>query len=276
MSTHVDTELLSAYLDGEVPGSERAGLELHLASCAECSARKSALEGVIRSVKQLPPVTATDAERRALRRAVLDRASTRSPVRTLRPGGVWKVFGATAAVAAVLAGIVAFAVVKGQGPKVTGAASAPLHLTPSPGPPPNLSSDADVRSYAASLAGVSSFLGQIHVSAGDRIPQAAAVPSPGTQQFGATNGAVGAPSVPGTAQKATPGVSPPTLGSCARDAVPTGAAVLQATPVLYQGAPSWVIAYGASSVTAGALDRVIVEVRSQSTCGLLDQATLTP
>ena len=71
MTPHADTEILSAYLDGEVPTSERAGLERHLASCAECSARKSALEGVIRSVAGLPPVTATEAEHRAMRRVVV-------------------------------------------------------------------------------------------------------------------------------------------------------------------------------------------------------------
>jgi hypothetical protein len=54
--------------------------------------------------------------------------------------------------------------------------------------------------------------------------------------------------------------------------------------VTYQATLAWVIAYGAPSESAGGspggspgtLDRVIVEVRSQSTCSVLDQATLVP
>ena len=113
MTPHADTEILSAYLDGEVPTSERARLERHLASCAECSARTSALEGVIRSVRGLPPVTATEAEHVAMRRAVLEAARGRAPAfpsrsrsrpeldaeleRVPKRVSAWKLFAATAA-----------------------------------------------------------------------------------------------------------------------------------------------------------------------------------
>ena len=279
MTPHADTEQLSAYLDGEVPGSERAVIEQHLTSCSECSAKKAALEGVIRSVHNLPTVAATDAEHAALRRAVLDGAGAGGRVATLSRARAWRVFGATAGVAALLAGIVAFALVRAEGPKV-GPTAASL-AAPSASPPPDLNDDAAVRSYAASLSAVSAFLGQIHASPAQQVPAAAqaapdrrgaqGVASP-PAAFGAAPPLSGTPPVSGTANR----VNPATLASCTRDAVPTGAALITAVPVFYRGAPAWAIAYGASSTTAGTLDRVIVEVRSQSACALLDQSTLIP
>jgi hypothetical protein len=301
MSPHADTELLSAYLDGEVPTSERAGLEEHLASCAQCSARKSALEGVIRSVGGLPPVTATEAEHLAIRRAVLGGPGARRLAPNLRrglePGRAWKVFAATAAVAAVLAGILSFALVKGSGPKVTTTASAPA---PSASPAlPNLANDAEVRSYAQAQPGVRTFLGQAQAPAGAAPPRA---PVPATKQAPSTqapsafaelnpSGGQSAPtakSAPGSDRANAPGTATqtgrPTLGSCTRDAVLAGGALLAATPVTYETTPAWVIAYGVPSASAGGsaggsagiLDRVVVEVRSQASCSPLDQATLVP
>jgi hypothetical protein len=274
MSPHADTELLSAYLDGEVPTSERAGLEEHLASCPQCSARKSALEGVIRSVGGLPPVTTTEAEHLAIRRAVLEGAGARGPDWALKRARAWKIFAATAAVAAVVAGILSFVLVKASGPKVTSTASAPA---PSAPPAlPNLGNDAEVRSYARTQPGVSTFLGQGHATAGAAAPQAPLpAPTAAPPAFAQLN-----PSAPksdrANASGTAPQAGPPTLGSCTRDAVLAGGALLGATPVTYQATPAWVIAYGAPSGSAGTLDRVVVEVRSQSSCSVLDQATLVP
>ena len=283
MSPHADTELLSAYLDGEVPAPERAGLEQHLASCAECSARKSVLEGVVRSVRGLPPVTATEAEHLAIRRAVLGgpgaRRSGPSLNRGLEHGRAWKVFAAAAAVAAVLAGVLSFALVKGSGPKGSTTASAPA---PSALPTlPNLASDAEVRSYAQAQPGVSTFLGQVHATAGAAAPRA---PVPASTQppsaFAELNPWAGqsapTPKSAPNSDRALAPASPPTLGSCARAAVPEGAALLEATAVTYQGTPAWVIASGAQSGSTGTLTRVVVDVRSQSTCTVLDQTTITP
>jgi hypothetical protein len=284
MTPHADTELLSAYLDGEVPGAERAGLEQHLASCADCSARKSALEGVMLSVRELPPVTTTEAERLSIRRAVLDAAGSGASVRGLKRGRAWRVFAATAAVAAVFAGIVTIVAVRGAGPKVSTTASAPA---PSVSPAvPNLANDADVRSYARSRPGVSTFLEQTQGAAA--VPQAP-LPLPASTQgpsvFGQLNPSTGQ-TPPATGQtKSAPSsdralapqgsaTAPPTLGSCTRDTVPAGSALLEATPVTYQGTLAWVIAYGAPSGSTSTLDRVAVEVRSQSSCSVLDQATI--
>jgi negative regulator of sigma E activity len=294
MTPHADTEILSAYLDGEVPASERARLERHLASCAECSARKSALEGVIRSVRGLPPVMATEAEHVAMRRAVLEAARGRAPSFALgsrsRPevepelervpkrGPAWKLFAATAAVAAALAGIVGIVVVRGAGPNATTRAAAPA---PSASPPgPALANDADVRSYVQSRPEVRTFLGQPQAEAGDASPAAPApapahVPSAFGQLNTITPPAPTARSAPNSDRALAP-PSPATLGSCARAAVPEGAALLDATAVTYQGTPAWVIASGAQSGSTGALDRVVVDVRSQSTCTVLDQTTITP
>jgi hypothetical protein len=266
MTPHADTDSLSAYLDGEVPPSERARLERHLASCAECSARRSALEGAIRSVRGLPPVTATEAEHQAMRRAVLEAAPGRGPA--------WKLFAATAAVAAVLAGIVGVVVVRGAAPNATTKASAPARSASPPGPA--LSNDADVLAYARSRPEVRTFLGQPQAAAGAASPGAPAhVPSVFGQLTGPTSTAPTPRSAPNSdGALALP--SPPTLGSCARAAVPEGAALLDATAVTYQGTPAWVIASGAQSGSTGPLTRVVVDVRSQSTCTVLDQTSITP
>jgi hypothetical protein len=177
--------------------------------------------------------------------------------------------------------------VKGPGPKVTSTASAPA---PAASPAlPNLANDAAVRSFAQAQPGVSTFLGQAHAPAGAAAPQA---PVPGTTQapapFAQLNpsapSAPTAKSAPSSDQANASGTAtltgPPTLGSCTRDAVLAGGALLDATPVTYRATLAWVIAYGAPSESAGGsagvLDRVVVEVRSQSSCSLLDQATLVP
>ena len=53
MSAH-ERERLSAYLDGELPASERAEVETHLATCAECTALLAALGEVDEVGRELP------------------------------------------------------------------------------------------------------------------------------------------------------------------------------------------------------------------------------
>jgi hypothetical protein len=223
-------------------------------------------------------VTATEAEHLAIRRAVLEAPGARG----LEHGRAWRVFAATAAVAAVLAGILSFVLVRGSGPKVSTTASAPA---PSASVAlPSLANDAEVRSYAVGQPGVSTFLGQVHATAGAAAPRApvpAATETPSA--FAELNPPAGqsaptAKSAPNSDRAIQPG--PPTMGSCTRDAVVAGGALLGATPVTYQATLAWVIAYGAPSESAGGspatLDRVVVQVRSQATCSVLDQATLVP
>ncbi len=53
--THV-IERLSAYLDDELDGRERAAVEAHVAGCAECASILSDLRGVVASAAELPPL----------------------------------------------------------------------------------------------------------------------------------------------------------------------------------------------------------------------------
>lgn len=48
------SELISAYLDGELGDSERSGLVAHLASCGRCSAELEGLQRVRAAVRSLP------------------------------------------------------------------------------------------------------------------------------------------------------------------------------------------------------------------------------
>ena len=182
---------------------------------------------------------------------------------------------------------------------MTGVQTCALPISPSVSPAvPNLANDADVRSYAQARPGVSSFLGQAQTTTGAAAAPQAPVPVPASTHapsvFGELNPSAGQ-RTPSTGQTksapssdralapqgsasaagpAAPPAGPPTIGSCTREAVPPGGALLDATPVTYRGTPAWVIAYGASSGSTSTLDRVAVEVRSQSSCSVLDQATI--
>lgn len=56
MSTHPEITLLSAYVDGELVGDERARLEAHLPGCAECRGTLDAVRAAIADVAALPDV----------------------------------------------------------------------------------------------------------------------------------------------------------------------------------------------------------------------------
>ncbi len=49
------TDRLSEYLDGELDAADRAALERHLASCAECAATLADLRGVVARAAELQP-----------------------------------------------------------------------------------------------------------------------------------------------------------------------------------------------------------------------------
>jgi hypothetical protein len=71
MKEHLETESLSAYLDGELDDRELSGVEEHLRSCSVCSAAREALASAAKAVAALGPVQMTVDEHRALRQAVL-------------------------------------------------------------------------------------------------------------------------------------------------------------------------------------------------------------
>jgi hypothetical protein len=69
-AAHLDPDLLSAYLDRELPARERARVEDHLADCPGCRARLDGLDRAVRALARLeraapPPTLAQRVERRA-------------------------------------------------------------------------------------------------------------------------------------------------------------------------------------------------------------------
>lgn len=68
---HLDAETLSALIDEQGTAAARAVAARHLASCAECTARKASLEAAVKAVGGLNKVSPTAGETRAMRMAVL-------------------------------------------------------------------------------------------------------------------------------------------------------------------------------------------------------------
>ena len=84
-------ELLSAYIDGEVSGSESLRVERHLASCEECQAELTTLRSTVGLLRQLPELAVPRSF--ALREA---------PQRRRAPTMVWTARLATSAAAVLL------------------------------------------------------------------------------------------------------------------------------------------------------------------------------
>ncbi len=68
-SGHV-SELLSPYIDGRVSAEERERIGLHLETCAACRGDLAALQGVVGLLRSVPPVTAPEELRAAIRSRV--------------------------------------------------------------------------------------------------------------------------------------------------------------------------------------------------------------
>lgn len=100
--THEEIELLSAHLDGETTEAERRRIDLHLAACPQCAARRAALASASRAVASLPEVAPTPDESRAIRLGVLGRAGPRPLWRSPRLLGA---LSAAAVAALAFAGI---------------------------------------------------------------------------------------------------------------------------------------------------------------------------
>jgi anti-sigma factor RsiW len=100
MNSHPTTEQLSAFLDGEQTGADRASLEAHVASCAACSGVLDALRATLSDLRSLSEPEMPEQDSWALRGAVA-RARKR-PERLAR----WTVAGG--GVAATVAAILMF------------------------------------------------------------------------------------------------------------------------------------------------------------------------
>lgn len=296
MSEHVDTDQLSAYLDGEVAPAERARLEAHLGSCGRCAAQRSALAGVIRSVATLPPVPPTPAETRALRQAVL-----RGVPRWWRAAWwqrwSWQVFAGAGAAVVLLVGLLGYAALRPASRSTTTAAGAPAPAPATAAPqavaPASLGSDPEAQAFALTQPGVVQGLQSLTA------PQSATA----TRQFllglgGGAGPATTAPVAAGAAvtplgpapvtaagapSGGTAAVSPPPPGSllsCVQAvlaALPAGSVPLAATEVTYQGSPAWLLVFAEANPATGgpSLNLAQVVVAARPACVTLDSSTFT-
>ena len=100
MNTHPDPEQLSAYIDGELTGTDRDDLEQHLTGCSDCSATVRALRATLADMRALPSPVPSEQDQWALRSAIAK--ARRRPAERYRR---WIVgAGSAAAVAAAIVG----------------------------------------------------------------------------------------------------------------------------------------------------------------------------
>ncbi|MEX2557273.1 MAG: zf-HC2 domain-containing protein [Actinomycetota bacterium] len=100
MNSHDELDLLSPYLDGELDASDRARLDVHMASCAECRATLLGLQATLADLRTLPEPIPTPQDSWALRAAI---RRARSPMRKWQRVS-WAA-GAVAAAAIVFAAV---------------------------------------------------------------------------------------------------------------------------------------------------------------------------
>lgn len=107
MTPHDELDLLSAFIDGELDAQERARVESHLPTCAECRATLDALRATIADLTALAEPAPTEQDSWALRSAL---ARARKPVRRWQRAAV-----AAGSVAAAAVAVLAFAISGGGG-----------------------------------------------------------------------------------------------------------------------------------------------------------------
>ncbi len=101
MDPHDEFDLLSAYLDGELDAADRARLDAHMTTCADCRATLAGLRATLAELKTLPEPDPRPQDSWALRAAI--RRARSSPMRR------WQRFGYAAG--AVAAAAIAFAAI---------------------------------------------------------------------------------------------------------------------------------------------------------------------
>src|SRR5947209_6528562 len=86
---------LDAYLDGELPETERAGLRDHLQDCPDCGPEIAAIERLRNAIRRSAPVhRAPEALRSQIRFAVRREAAASAPAAELRAPG-WLAYAAS-------------------------------------------------------------------------------------------------------------------------------------------------------------------------------------
>src|SRR5687767_7879148 len=95
MTPHAESEVLSAYLDGELESAAAASVETHLGECPDCAARLEGLQETVASLRRLERPPLPEAVTRGLRqRLQRERERPRRagwldallPWRSLQPG----------------------------------------------------------------------------------------------------------------------------------------------------------------------------------------------
>jgi hypothetical protein len=97
MPAHSELDQLSAYIDGELDAVERAQVDAHLPSCAECRTTLDALRATLTDLAMLPEPAPSEQDSWAIRSAI---SRSRAPAKR------WQ--RAAWAVGTVAAGVVAF------------------------------------------------------------------------------------------------------------------------------------------------------------------------
>ena len=101
MNSHLDFDLLSAFVDGDIDDAERARIEAHLPSCASCSEILGALRATLADLAALDVPEPTDQDSWALRSAL---AAARTAEKSRRyPRYVIAAAGVAASIVAVAA-----------------------------------------------------------------------------------------------------------------------------------------------------------------------------
>jgi len=147
MRTHPDPEQLSAYIDGELTGTDRDDLEQHLTGCSECSATLRGLRATVADMRALPSPVPSEQDAWALRSAIAK--ARRKPAERYRR---WVIgAGSAAAVAAAIVGVVSLS---HNSPKATFGQKNESVRAPVAGAvaPPSPSIQTDSRNYNSTSA----------------------------------------------------------------------------------------------------------------------------
>src|ERR671922_8609 len=126
MAAHEQIEQLSALIDGELPDRERASLEAHVATCAQCRSVLSALRSTLSDLRALPEPELPAQHEWALRAALR---------RSARPRGWRAVSLAMGSAAAALVAVLALVLNGGGAPGPRTDANAVLAQPPVAGGP---------------------------------------------------------------------------------------------------------------------------------------------
>lgn len=298
---HFDLDALSAYLDGEAGSGERAVIEQHLVTCADCAATTRRLRSASGALSSLGPVQMTIDEHRKLRQAVLGAYSQRnaeSPGRVTLEGvsalkrrrGLgrlqWSFAGAFAIIAVAVLG---FAVLRPVTAPETGADTVTEILAPTEIAPLSFDSDDQVRRTVLALPEVTGARNLYRVEDAPGSPSTSAFPlqtdSDGARDNSTSQGPPQALSkaAPDSAEDSAAGnTSAESLQAASDFSLPAGEACLaavaatQTDPLVpltarratYKSRPAWLLVYATTSLpTPGkALDEIRTFIVDPAAC----------